>query len=222
MAPPGLPAYTLPPTGPQNGPMARTSIETQAGRRTGPPARPSIGTPPSTDGQSAGSAAPNEAGPETGAPPAGGAPTGRPVPAAATAPYGVTGPDGSRQPFGGPTAPVSTPPAGHPYGPGTAVPHQRGEGTLYGGAPADTSMPVPLSIDMTMPISTNPVETSGSLTGHILSQGWDQGPDEGRRSNVTVGIAMLLVLLAMIGVSLLFLATTGSAFSGWLHGLTGR
>ena len=76
------------------------------------------------------------------------------------------------------------------------------------------------AIDMTMPISMNPVENSGSLTGHILSQGWDQGADSNRYSRARVNVALLLVLLALIGVSLLFLATTGSAFSDWVHGMT--
>jgi len=65
----------------------------------------------------------------------------------------------------------------------------------------------------------NAVENSGSLTGHILSQGWDQGADTHRRSNVKVGIAMLIVLLALVGISLLFLATAGSAFSDWISGI---
>jgi hypothetical protein len=65
----------------------------------------------------------------------------------------------------------------------------------------------------------NSVENSGSLTGHILSQGWDQGADTGRRSNLKVVAAMLVVLAALIGISLLFLATAGSAFSDWINGI---
>jgi hypothetical protein len=75
---------------------------------------------------------------------------------------------------------------------------------------------------MTMPVTMNPLENSGSLTGHILAQGWDQGRDTRRRSNVKVGIAMLLVLLVLVGVSLLFLATAGTAFSDWIHGIFHR
>jgi hypothetical protein len=170
--------------------------------------------------------------------PTSGAPANQPVSAgsAPAAPFGVGTSGGSRQPFGGPSAPVSTPP-GRPatYGAGeSAVPQQRGQGTVYGGpgpnAPADMTMPVnspdmtiPVNspIDMTMPVSMNPVENSGSLTGHILSQGWDQGADTGRRSNVKVVVAMLIVLVALIGISLLFLATAGSAFSNWINGIFG-
>ena len=32
---------------------------------------------------------------------------------------------------------------------------------------------------MTMPVNMNPVENSGSLTGHILAQGWRDGDDTG-------------------------------------------
>jgi hypothetical protein len=91
------------------------------------------------------------------------------------------------------------------------VPHQRGHGTVYGGPGAGSP------IDMTMPVTMNSIETSGSLTGHILAQGWDQGSDTSRRSNLKIGIAMLLVLLALVGVSLLFLLTAGNAFSNMIH-----
>jgi hypothetical protein len=171
--------------------------------------------------------------------PTSGAPANQPVsagsaPAAPAAPFGVGTSGGSRQPFGGTSAPVSTPPGRHTAHPSesSAVPQQRGQGTVYGGvgpnAPADMTMPVnspemtmPVSspIDMTMPVSMNPVENSGSLTGHILSQGWDQGADTGRRSNAKVAIAMLIVLVALVGISLLFLATAGSAFSDWINGI---
>jgi hypothetical protein len=168
--------------------------------------------------------------------PTSGAPASQPVSAgtAPATPFGVGTSGGSRQPFGGTSAPVSTPP-GRPTTYGSepsAVPQQRGQGTVYGGvgpnAPADMTMPVntpdmtmPVNspIDMTMPVSMNPVESSGSLTGHILSQGWDQGADTGRRSNLKVVVAMLVVLLGLVGISLLFLATAGSAFSDWINGI---
>jgi hypothetical protein len=89
------------------------------------------------------------------------------------------------------------------------VPQQRGEGTVYGGHQS--------AIDMTMPVTMNPVENSGSLTGHILSQGWDRGVDTPRRSNLKVGIAMLVVLLVLVGVSLLFLFTAGDAFTDMVN-----
>ncbi|WIM96744.1 hypothetical protein ACTOB_000206 [Actinoplanes oblitus] len=101
-----------------------------------------------------------------------------------------------------------------------AVPGQRGQGgqpgqlapgTLYstGGYP---------SIDMTMPVS-DPAENSGSLTGHILAQGWYDAPVEQRRGNFKVVLAMLVVLGLLVTVSLVFLFTVGDSFSDMLKGI---
>lgn len=102
---------------------------------------------------------------------------------------------------------------GSGFGQPATVPQQRGEGTVYGGladyAPAD----------MTMPVMTNPMENSGSLTGHILAQGWRDAPEAQRRSNVKVVVAMLVVLVVLVGVSLLFLFTVGDAFSNMIGGV---
>jgi hypothetical protein len=133
-------------------------------------------------------------------------------PAAPTAPFGVGTSGPSRQPFGGPSAQVSTPPASPPSQSGP-VPQQRLYGTVYGGLGADAP------IDMTMPVSMDPVENSGSLTGHILSQGWAEAPEANQRSNTKVVVAMLIVLLALVGVSLLFLFTAGSAFTNLIQGV---
>ena len=65
-----------------------------------------------------------------------------------------------------------------------AVPLQRGEGTLYGTGGY-------MTIDTTMPVSMNAVENSGSLTGHILAQGWRDEAVDRRRSNLKVAVAML-------------------------------
>ena len=220
MIPPasGLPAYTLPPSGasadpyppsanrpeasqaptdwfpskPRPEPAAREMSSPSASRPvSGPtPSRPDPNTPHE---QSAGS-------------------------------YGVRASDGPLQPFGGPTAQVSTPPT-RPgtYGsePAAAVPQQRGLGTVYGGAGPERApyggIAAESAIDMTMPVNMNAVENSGSLTGHILAQGWDYGSDDNRRSNVKIGIAMLIVLVILVGVSLVFLLTAGSAFSTMVH-----
>ncbi|MEU4218460.1 hypothetical protein [Actinoplanes sp. NPDC026623] len=140
-------------------------------------------------------------------------------PRGGSTPYGVGASGDARQPFGGPAAQVgSTPTRPTTYGSGSgqqpaAVPQQRGQGTVYGGlaeyAPAD----------MTMPVSINPVENSGSLTGHILAQGWRDGPETQRSSNVKVIVAMLVVLLLLVGVSLAFLFTVGDAFSDMIGGV---
>jgi hypothetical protein len=136
-----------------------------------------------------------------------------------TAPFGVGASGPSRQPFGGSAAQISTPPAqvstppAAPHGQPGAVPQQRMQGTVYGGMGSDSP------IDMTMPVSMNAVENSGSLTGHILSQGWAEPADTGRGNNTKVVVAMLIVLLALVGVSLLFLFTAGSAFTDMIHGV---
>jgi len=124
------------------------------------------------------------------------------------------------QPFGGfstPTAQVSPPqgrarqyqPAENP-----AVPQQRQQGTVYGASGFE-------AIDMTMPVSTNPVDNSGSLTGHILAQGWHDEMVDRRRSNFKVVIAMLVVLGLMVTASLVFLLTAGDAFGNMVKGLFG-
>jgi hypothetical protein len=128
---------------------------------------------------------------------------------------GVGASGGTGRPIGGSAVPVSTPPVRHSTST-DGVPHPRSQGTVYGGPAAHSA------IEMTMPVAMNPLENSGSLTGHILAQGWDQGRDTRRRSNVKVGLSMLLVLVALAGVSLLFLATAGSAFSDWIHGILNR
>jgi len=134
-------------------------------------------------------------------------------------PFGVSSPGQSRGNFGGSAAL----PDGRETGSRPEYADDRSDhvwGTS-GRQDRDADSPFPgwSSIDMTMPISTNSVDNSGSLTGHILSQGWDQGAEKPRYSKAKVNIAMLVVLLALIGVSLLFLATTGSAFSNWVHGI---
>jgi hypothetical protein len=89
-----------------------------------------------------------------------------------------------------------------------AVPQQRGAGgTLYGAGGFDT-------VDRTMPFTLNAsVENSGSLTGHILAQGWRDEVVDRRRNNLRVAIAMLVVLGLLVTVSLVFLLTAGTAFT---------
>ena len=115
-----------------------------------------------------------------------------------------------------PTAQVSRPPAYPPeFDPAAtaAVPQQRGlDGTVYG---ADDYS----SIDTTMPVSTNPLENSGSLTGHILAQGWRDEIVDRRRSNLKVAIAMMVVLGLLVTVSVVFMLTAGNAFTDMISKL---
>jgi hypothetical protein len=127
----------------------------------------------------------------------GSAPSGSPfgVTSTSTAPH-----DQNRRPLPAEDDPNAT----------MAVPQQRNVpgGTVYGTGGYDV-------IDMTMPVSTtNPaVENSGSLTGHILAQGWRDEIVDRRRSNIKVAVAMLVVLGLLVTVSLVFLLTAGSAFT---------
>jgi hypothetical protein len=150
-------------------------------------------------------------------PPAAGKQAATPPPS----PFGFGGPAPATQPFGPktPTVQVSPPPA-HPVADDPAatmaVPQQRteqrGPGTVYGTGGYE-------QIEMTMPVSTNPVENSGSLTGHILAQGWRDEIVDRRRSNLRVAIAMLVVLGLLVTVSLVFLLTAGSDFTDMVKGM---
>jgi hypothetical protein len=151
-------------------------------------------------------------------------------------PYGVGGAAATSGPFGGFSSPgAQRTTTSEQYG--SPVPQQRGDAPGFGsdGYPSpDATMPVPTgfpspdstmpvynygSIDSTMPVSTNPVETSGSLTGHILAQGWHDEATDRRRSNVKVAIAMLVVLGLLVTVSLVFLLTAGDAFTNMVKGV---
>ncbi|WP_127544870.1 hypothetical protein [Actinoplanes sp. OR16] len=102
------------------------------------------------------------------------------------------------------------------------VPQQRadGAGTVYstGGYPSigDSYS----ASDMTMPVSMDAAENSGSLTGHILAQGWQDASVDQRRSNFKVVIAMLAVLGLLVTISLIFVLTAGDALTDMLNGLS--
>ena len=104
-----------------------------------------------------------------------------------------------------------------------SVPQQRADGvggTVYstGGYPSigDSYS----ASDMTMPVSMDAVENSGSLTGHILAQGWHDAPVDQRRSNFKVVIAMLAVLGLLVTISLIFVFTAGDAFTDMIKGMS--
>jgi hypothetical protein len=206
----GLPSYTIPTSGAASANRGAAedsdhpyrSSQSSWGRPAAeqPDADPAWGTPGGPVWDHPG-AAPAPSGPSWNAP---------------SGPHSPGGPHSAGGFRPAPAAQVSTPPA--PAGTyGGGVPQQRGEGTVYGGVGNQSP------IDMTMPVSMNPaVENSGSLTGHILAQGWDFGADTGRRSNMKVGIAMLVVLLVLVGVSVLFLFTAGEAFTDMLNGVLGK
>ncbi|TDB69497.1 hypothetical protein E1165_28395 [Micromonospora sp. KC723] len=65
----------------------------------------------------------------------------------------------------------------------------------------------------------NPLENSGSLTGHILAQGWADNPtvEKSRTTRVVVVLATSLVLLVAMSVLVVLLA--GDAMDGLVGNL---
>ncbi|MEV1288250.1 hypothetical protein [Micromonospora sp. NPDC049679] len=98
---------------------------------------------------------------------------------------------------------------------------QRPSGTVYGGAPSGAArgFPEPDPTMITMPVS-NPLENSGSLTGHILAQGRaDTVPEGGSTAKVLLMLLAGLGLLIVVGV--LVVLIVGDAFSSLFGGLLG-
>ena len=94
------------------------------------------------------------------------------------------------------------------------VPTQRG--TVYEAGelpPGDLTMAVPTHA------FHDAVENTGSLTGHILNQGWsDIGQHQSRGNNRKVVIIMAVVLLALVGISFVVVLTAGNFISGLMGG----
>jgi len=158
------------PVGPAPAPVGRTSPPT-----SGPPGPPRYTTPASPT-------------------------SGPPGPPRYTTP--APPPPPPVPPRTGPMPPVAhpAPPAGHPPPAGTVYPrasqppydqwarNQRPQGTVYGGAPVGAYQQ-----------PSGQMETSGSLTGHILSQGRvDEAPAP--RSHTARVIVILIVALGTIVV----------------------
>lgn len=101
------------------------------------------------------------------------------------------------------TAPesVAHAPAAHP---------RQSAGTVYGGPPGQVTAALPTAADA--------VENSGSLTGHILAQGW---PDTiPAKSHTTRVVAVLVVGLGIVvAVGLLMVFAIGDVFGALFEGL---
>jgi len=86
---------------------------------------------------------------------------------------------------------------------------QRPEGTVYGGAEGHVTISMP---------ADQQVENSGSLTGHILAQGWTDGPSQ--KTNTTKVVLMLLVGIGiLVAAGLLLVLFIGDSFSNLTDGL---
>jgi hypothetical protein len=62
---------------------------------------------------------------------------------------------------------------------------------VYGGSPVTSQ-----------PLTFNPVEQSGSLTGHILSQGMDTPPSKSRTTRVVVIMTVVMTILVIAGLTI--------------------
>jgi hypothetical protein len=207
----GLPSYTVPPATGGRSPAATTPFGVV---EPGPEQAPFGASSPQPFGASPARPTPP---PPTSTPPTrAGAPAYPPgfdpEPTVVVRP--ATKPARSNPAESAPATQVSAPayPPGFDPEPTIAVPHQRMHGTVYGTGGYET-------IDTTMPVSMNPVENSGSLTGHILAQGWRDEVVDRRRGNLKVAIAMLVVLGLLVTVSVVFLLTAGNSFSDWIGGI---
>jgi hypothetical protein len=66
------------------------------------------------------------------------------------------------------------------------------------------------------PLTFSPVEQSGSLTGHILSQGTDAPPPKSRTTRVVVIMTVVLTVVVITGLTLAVFARNAllGMFSG--------
>ena len=73
------------------------------------------------------------------------------------------------------------------------------QGTVYG---AGTESPGYATIGFQAGFpAPNPVENTGSLTGHILAQGWPDTPETSGGNNTKVLVVLAVALLVAVGVS---------------------
>ncbi|WP_281891644.1 hypothetical protein [Phytohabitans aurantiacus] len=90
---------------------------------------------------------------------------------------------------------------------------QRPHGTVYGGPGSE---PPP---HMTMAVPNGPhLENSGSLTGHILAQGWSDETSNGR-STAKVMVIMAIVLGVVVMLGVIAALAAGDTFSNLFDGL---
>ncbi|MDG4790584.1 hypothetical protein O7626_32515 [Micromonospora sp. WMMD1102] len=166
-------------------------------------------------------------------------PTADPGPAVAADPAGRI-PTGSRPPGTGPTSsnvpgigltgpnlPGIGPASPNLPGVGPTAPHSPGyrdwardqrvetggaatdqRGTVYGGPEGHVTVSMPV----------NAVENSGSLTGHILAQGWTDTPAQ-KTDNAKVVLVLLVGLGILVAIGLLVVLMLGDAFNNLFDGL---
>ncbi|MER7164622.1 hypothetical protein ABT336_00895 [Micromonospora sp. NPDC000207] len=71
---------------------------------------------------------------------------------------------------------------------------------------------------MSFPSGNPAVENSGSLTGHILAQGWAE-PANQKSSNTRVVIVLAVALTLLVAISVLVVLLAGDLMDGLFGGL---
>ncbi|MTK02706.1 hypothetical protein FF096_11835 [Micromonospora sp. CP22] len=104
---------------------------------------------------------------------------------------------------GAPATPHVAPPQGHRPG-GTDL------SAYYAGGESSATVAFPAG-----------EENSGSLTGHILAQGWADTASEKSSSTLRVVILMAIALGVLVAISVLVVLFANNALSGFGSGLTG-
>ncbi|WP_444949585.1 hypothetical protein [Micromonospora ureilytica] len=218
---PPVPSPPLPPPGPPvpappapPGPMPAPPFPPPPAMTDNPGVRASasVSAPPAGWPAAAGATRPTSGGGWTGT--AASAPPVVPAPALPSWPPSTAGaPSSTRNGTGNSrmTASPSSPPAGSP---GRSAAGTRGgrpdggsdlAGTVYGNGEGAGFT--------TIAIPANAVETSGSLTGHILAQGWADTPAE-RSSNARVMIVLAAALGLLVAISVLVVLLASDALDG--------
>ncbi|MFY1597659.1 hypothetical protein [Micromonospora sp. WMMD737] len=92
-------------------------------------------------------------------------------------------------------------------------------GTIYGaGAGGATEGPG----FSTVAFPNNPVENSGSLTGHILAQGWTETPTEQRSSTTKVVVVLAASLGLLVAISVLVVLLANDTVGGLVGGVLSK
>ncbi|NJP31290.1 hypothetical protein HCJ94_04640 [Micromonospora sp. HSS6-12] len=74
----------------------------------------------------------------------------------------------------------------------------------------------------TVALPANSLETSGSLTGHILAQGWTATPAEERSSNARVVLVLAASVGLLVAISVLVVLLANDAMDGLVGKILSR
>ncbi|MEV4663566.1 hypothetical protein AB0J85_16665 [Micromonospora echinofusca] len=88
-------------------------------------------------------------------------------------------------------------------------------GTLYGAGTEGPGF-------STVSLPSNPVENSGSLTGHILAQGWTETPTEERSSTTKVVVVLAASLGLLVAISVLVVLLANDTVGGLVGGVLSK